>query len=164
MHSFPQPQELISVRAKRACKFLVINSFLTELKKQKQNDDLDGGWKMKKIHSATMHNFFLILNVYVAQSIKYYTSNESLYNSLQFHGILRERKGNNKERILWKYTQSIKNRILLFYFHQSFTFFLLNKHFYSKKFRLVSRITFLCILDKKKLIPNIISTRIGWEN
>ena len=55
---------------------------------------------MKKIHSATMHNFFLILNVYVAQSIKYYTSNESLYNSLQFHGILRERKGNNKERIL----------------------------------------------------------------
>ena len=47
-----------------------------------------------------MHNFFLILNVYIAQGIKYYTSNESLYNYLQFHGIVRERKGNNKKRIL----------------------------------------------------------------
>ena len=55
---------------------------------------------MKKTHSATIHSFFLILIVYIAQSIKYYTSNESLYISLQSHGILRERKGNNKERIL----------------------------------------------------------------
>ena len=47
---------------------------------------------MKKIYSATMHNFLLILNVYVTQSIKYYTSNESLYNSLQLHGILRKKR------------------------------------------------------------------------
>ena len=60
--------------------------------------------------------------------------------------------------------KALKTVILLFYFDHSFTFFLLKKHFYSKKFILVSRITFLCILDKKKLIQNIISTRIGWEN
>ena len=84
---------------------------------------------MKKIHSATMHNFFLILNVYVAQSIKYYTSNESLYNSLQFHGILRERKGNNKERILWKYTQSIKNRNFIVLFSSKLYFFLVKQAF-----------------------------------
>ena len=85
---------------------------------------------MKKIHSATMHNFFLILNIYTARSIKYYISNESLYNSLQFHGILWERKGNNKERILWKYTQNIKNcnfivlfsKLYLFLVNQAFLF------------------------------------------
>ena len=107
---------------------------------------------------------FLILNVFIAQSIKYYTLNESLYNSLQCYCILRERKGNNKGRILWKYTQSINNHNFIVLFSSKLYFFLLNKHFYSKKFRLVSRIMFLCILDKKKLIPNKISTRIGWEN
>ena len=84
---------------------------------------------MKKIYSATMHNFLLILNVYVTQSIKYYTSNESLYNSLQFHGILRERKRNNIERILWKYTQSIKNRNFIVLFSSKLYFFLVKQAF-----------------------------------
>ena len=84
---------------------------------------------MKKIHSATMHNFFLILNIYTAQSIKYYISNESLYNSLQFHGILWERKENNIARILWTHTQSIKNRNFIVSFSSKLYYFLVKQAF-----------------------------------
>ena len=75
------------------------NSFRTELKKKTK---WRPGRRLKNEENTFCYHahFLLILNVYIAQSIKYYTSNESLYNSLQFHGILRERKGNNKERIL----------------------------------------------------------------
>ena len=76
-----------------------LNSFRRELKKKTK---WRPGRRLKNEENTFCYHAQLFLNFERIHCSKYQVLyiNESLYNSLQFHGILRERKGNNKERIL----------------------------------------------------------------